>query len=203
MRLGILGGSFDPIHVGHLIAAEGACGQLDLARVVFVPASSPPHKRGAALAPAAHRLRMVELAIRGNDHFEVDDCEVRRQGTSYTIDTILDMRQRRGEASELVFVMGSDTIRELPTWHEIGRLSRLCGFAAIARPGQALDVTPDLVRSLGEEGARRLVSQVIHVPVMQVSSTEVRQRLRQGRSVRYLVPDAVIEYIRQQHLYRD
>ena len=203
MRLGIFGGTFDPIHTGHLMAAEAARQELGLDQVLFIPAKAPPHKQGCALAPAEHRLRMVSLAIEGNPHFRVTDMELRRAGTSYTILTLRDLRETLGQNNEFFFVIGSDTISELPTWKEIGRLAELTHFVAIRRPGERIAVTPVLTQALGEAAARALVEQALRVPVVDVSSTDIRRRTASGRSVRYLVPETVRVYIQGNGLYSD
>lgn len=201
MRLGIFGGSFDPIHAGHLMAAEAAREKLRLDRMLFMPAKDPPHKQGRLAASAEHRLRMVSLAIEGNPHFRVSDIEIRRSGTSYTVLTLQDLRREFGEDSEFFFVIGSDTIPELPSWREIRTLAKLTRFVTVCRPGVTLAPTPALVEALGEAHAGLLVDGMLRAPVADISSTEIRGRIAAGRSIRYLVPEGVQDYIQKHHLY--
>ena len=201
-NVGLLGGSFNPIHIGHLVVAEQACVRLGLERVVFVPSRLPPHKLGKVLAPAEDRLRMVELAIQGNPAFRASDIELRREGPSYSIDTVQGLRSGSGDAWDIHFLVGADTLPELPTWHRIGELAGLCKFAAFSRPGDSLDALDALRGALTEDQIAAIAGRRFEIPLIGVSSTEIRRRVREGVSIRYLVPDPVRDYIATHGLYR-
>lgn len=201
-KVGLLGGSFDPVHVGHLVLAEQAREQLGLEHVLFVPSCVPPHKLDKQLAPAEHRLRMVELAVAGNPAFEARDLELRREGPSYSLDTVRELRAARGEAWDLYFVIGADTLPELATWHRVAELAELCKFVVFSRPGQRLGDVEPLRGVLGEEQIAAIAGRCFEMPRMDVSSTQIRRRVREGRSIRYLVPEPVRRYILDCELYR-
>jgi nicotinate-nucleotide adenylyltransferase len=197
MRVGLLGGTFDPIHVGHLIVAEEARTRLDLSQVFFVPAGQPPHKLKQEITRSERRLAMIELAIAGNESFAISRLDVDRPGPAYSIDTIRLFREAWGGDVEPYFIVGGDSLSELPTWHQPERLIRLCHVVAVPRPGYQVRLD-ELDRTL--PGAASLI-QVLEAPLVDISSTEIRQRVREGRSIRYLVPDAVERYIREHRLY--
>lgn len=204
-RVGILGGTFDPIHYGHLVIAEQVCEALQLDRVLFIPAAMPPHKQGEEVAPAGDRAAMVELAIAGNPAFAMSSIELRRAGPSYTVDTLTDLvdeAARQRVAREFYFILSSEALGGLSGWHEPERLLRLTRLAVVQRPGAPL---PDEAR-LGvmlPGGAASIdrVECVDTVPLAN-SSSDVRARACSGRSIRYLVPPAVEAYIRDHRLYR-
>jgi nicotinate-nucleotide adenylyltransferase len=189
VKVGILGGSFDPIHFGHLRAAENAREALGLGEVLFIPAGQPPHKRENALSPARDRLAMVTLATAGNRAFLPSDTELERSGPSYTVDTLKAFRAER-PGDDLFLVVGSDTLPEMSGWYQPERLFALCTVAVAGRPGALAGKAP--------AGA-----QVVELPGpgLEVSATDVRRRVRDGKSVRYLVPEAVAEYIAKRGLY--
>lgn len=192
MRIGILGGTFDPIHLGHLRAAETAREGLDLELVAFVPAGVPPHRSGG-LAGALDRFAMACLAAAGHPQFVVWDIEVKRPGPSYTVDTLATLRTERPD-DELVLVVGSDTWPEMTGWREPERLFSLAEVAVVDRPGRT---TLDL--ALPFPSARGVAR--VEGPGLAMSATSVRERVRRGESVRYLVPDAVAEYVAKKGLY--
>lgn len=192
MRLGVLGGSFDPIHVGHLRAAENARAALGLDQVAFVPAFKSPHKP-APQASGRDRYAMACLATAGHEQFDVLDLELERVGESYTVDTLLALRAARPQ-DELFLIVGSDSLATLPSWRAAGQLFELATLAVVSRPGEPARDT----RPLAAAGAR-LVS--AEGPGLLVSSREVRERVRQGASVRYLVPEGVRDYIAKRGLY--
>ena len=198
-KIGILGGTFDPIHLGHLLLAQDAMEQIGLDRVKFIPSAMPPHKRMTGFAPAAQRLAMVKLAVRGNDRFEVDDLEIRRGGKSYSIDTLTELRRREPNA-DFYFIIGTDSLRELHTWREVGRLVRLCAFVTVARPGFV--ARPVVDQRLDASARRRLRQHALRGHACAIASRDIRARVASGRSIRYLVPDAVREYIRRRRLYQ-
>ena len=206
--VGIFGGTFNPIHIGHLRAAEEVAEDLALAELRFVPALHPPHKEGPAAAgivPAEQRLAWIDLAIRGNPRFRADDREIRRGGASYTVDTLRELAGELGPA-RAVFVIGADALSELDTWRSPDRVLALAHFAVMARPGAAGRIR-DLRRLLperlrgqfrfapdGRSGAHRRAGTrigIVEVTALDVSASAIRARLRSGRSIRYLLPEAV------------
>ena len=187
MKLGILGGSFNPIHLGHLILAQEARESLGLEKVLFVPCALPPHKSEEDLLEASHRLEIVRLAIQGNPHFEVSDIEVRRGEVSYSIDTIRILRNEFPSAA-FYFLIGSDALQGLCRWKQIEELQSLCHFVMAGRPRfPAQDLPEELLR--------------LSMPEIDISSREIRRRLREGRSIRYLVPESVRDYLEKKRLY--
>jgi nicotinate-nucleotide adenylyltransferase len=196
-RLGILGGTFDPIHLGHLHMAEAILEKMELEQIIFIPAFVPPHKLGMDFAPAADRYAMTELAVRANPCFSVSDIELKRSGVSYTIDTLRELR-RLYDGDELYFIIGADSVAQLHTWHSIGEMLELTTFVAAGRPGYE-GVMDEVARNLGERARESVI--LLDTPEYDISSTDIRSRLRRGASLRGLVPQAVEEYIRKQGLY--
>lgn len=194
-RVGILGGTFDPPHIGHLVLAQYACDALDLACVLFVPAADPPHKDQLRYG-IEHRLPMLELAIAGNDKFVISRVDVDRPGPHYTVDMIRILQEQQPD-TEFYFLMGGDSLHHLPQWYHPLEMIALCKLAVMARPGT--EVEPDLRALPGL--AERVV--VIDSPMLGFSSTEVAERLEAGKSVRYLVPDSVLTYIQDHRLYQN
>lgn len=188
MKAGIFGGSFDPVHIGHLVAAEHAGERLGLDRVYFVPARQHPFKAGHG-ASAEHRLAMVALAIQDNPRFVLDAREMERPGPSYTVDTVRALAaELRG--NPLFLLLGADAAREFPAWREAEAIAALATVVVLTRAGVSLPALP-------------LVGQVVEVPGIEVSASALREAVRLGQSIRYLVPPAVEEYIRSHGLYRD
>lgn len=200
MQLGILGGTFDPIHFGHLLAAEEARVALRLDRVLFAPASDPPHKQGHAKLAVAHRLSMVRLAIADNPAFDISTVDIDRPGPHYTVDTIRLIRDEWGTgADETYFIMGVDSLAHLLTWHQPAQLIELCRLAVVARPGFRAD-SAKLEAAL--PGISRRLDWV-EMPVLGISSSDLQRRVREGRSIRYQVPANVADYVTEHRLYRD
>jgi nicotinate-nucleotide adenylyltransferase len=191
VKIGILGGTFNPIHIGHLIIAQDALEAARLDRVLFIPSATPPHKRLDGPVSAAHRLRMVELAIAGQRRFAADDLEIRRGGKSYSVDTLVELR-RRYPGAEFHFIIGADSLSELHRWKDARRLVKLCRFIAAARPG----FEPKPARLPG------LRYRLLRAHPCAIASRDIRRRLARGQSIRYLVPDAVVGYIRRHKLYQ-
>jgi nicotinate-nucleotide adenylyltransferase len=190
-----MGGTFDPIHLGHLRAAENAREGLGLDEVRFLPAQVPPH-RAAPASSARDRYAMVALATALNPHFVADDLELRRDGPSYTVDTISRLRDERpGDA--VVLIVGSDTLPELPTWKDHDRLFRMCTVAVVSRPEGAGPDDGGSTPAGTIDGVRRLPG-----PGLAVSATDIRRRVKEGLSIRYLVPETVADYIAKRGLYR-
>lgn len=200
-RIGVLGGTFNPVHLGHLVMAQDALEAFSLDQVLWVPSCIPPHKREGEVAPPEQRLAMLERALGDHPAFQVSDIEIRRAGVSFTVDTLRQLQVER-PGHEWFFIIGADTLLELHTWKEIGTLLTLCRFITVARPGAALDRgAPDALR-LPRAAAQRLLDDVVTGHLIGFSATEVRQRVRAGRSIRYLVPAPVAAYIADRRLYQ-
>jgi len=198
MRVGILGGTFDPIHYGHLMAAEEARVALQLARVLFVPAGHPPHKLGQPVSPVQDRIDMVERAIADNPAFALSRVDADRPGPSYSVEMVRRLRDRYGADTDLYFIIGMDSLIDLPRWHRPAELIDLCRLVVLPRPGY----TPDLERLIQQLPG--LAGRVIFldVPPVGIASSDIQRRVREGRSIRYQVPEAVAAYIRERGLYR-
>ncbi|MEW6744881.1 MAG: nicotinate-nucleotide adenylyltransferase [Planctomycetota bacterium] len=202
-RLGILGGSFDPVHAGHLYVARAARDAFRLERVFLMPASQPPHKLTSRLTSAAHRLAMVRLAIEGDPTLAVLTDEIDRGGTSYTFHTVTSLRPKLGEGAELFFIIGSDSLRELPTWFEYRKLVHLVTLITIARrEGEAAGALASLRGLVDTTALERLAQHILELPPHPASSTDIRRRLAAGESVGHLVPEKVAAYIVTHGLYR-
>ena len=199
IRIGIIGGTFDPIHYGHLIIAEEARVKVGLARVIFIPAGNPPHKLRRPYSPAQHRYRMVELAIASNPYFEVSPVEVNRPGPSYSVDTVRMLREEMGPEVDLFFIMGVDSLAGILTWHKPEELIKLCKIIAVNRPGYGVDI--DALDQVLPGIKKQVI--FIRAPEIGISSTEIQERVRAGLPIRYLVPPEVERYIYEHHLYRD
>jgi nicotinate-nucleotide adenylyltransferase len=197
-RMGVIGGTFDPIHYGHLAAAEEARVKVELEKVIFVVAGLPPHKLDEEVTPVEHRLAMVGLGIASNPHFEISRVDVDRPGPSYTVDTISILQEQWGAETEFFFVMGLDSLLELPTWHEPHRLIRLCRLIAVRRPGFQVDLAQLEARVPGISAR----VEIIDMPEMDISSTDLQRRAREGLPIKYQVPDKVERYIEEHQLYR-
>ena len=195
-RIGLFGGTFDPPHLGHLVLAEWARTRLRLDRVVFVPAGTPPHKRGRRLTDAALRLVLTQLAVRGNPAFTVSGFEARRKGPSFTVDTLRHFHARQPGA-RFYLLMGADSLADFPDWHEPAEIARLAKLVVAARTGAA----EAFGHALLPASARGRVV-LLDNPLVAISSSALRARARAGRSLRYLVPDAVAAYVARHRLYR-
>jgi nicotinate-nucleotide adenylyltransferase len=199
--IALFGGTFDPIHHGHLIVARAVLEQLDFESVVFIPAQNPPHKIGLELSDASHRLEMARLAVEGERYFDVSDVEIRRAGLSYTVVTVESYRQMVGPDVPLAWIIGADSLPELHSWYRIGELIDSCRVVTAARPGYDVPDLAPLRRTLSPEQIDRLCRDVLATPAIDISATDIRRRVREGLSVRYLVPEPVRAYIHQQGLY--
>jgi len=199
-RIGLFGGSFNPVHVGHLVVAQDVLEQMGLHRVIFLPAAQPPHKMAQPLAPASVRLEMLRLATADDSRFEVSSDEIDRGGVSYTVDTLRRFRDRYPDAA-LYFLIGGDTLLELHTWREIGAVLELAEIVTVGRPGISLDSINAKTLKLPDPWPARLAANIVAGHRMEISSTDIRNRCVRGWSIRYLVPAAVERYIVSHRIY--
>ncbi len=191
-RLGIMGGVFDPIHIGHLFTAEEARMRLKLDKVIFVPCLQPSHKRNDLVTDIKHRLKMTYLAIEDNPFFEVSEIEVNRSGPSYTIDTIKEFRKIFGWQTDIFFITGADAFLEIDSWYKKDELLKLCRFVAATRPGYDLNKLHNNFKD---------TLQIMEIPALAISSTDVRYRVKSNLSIKYIVLDVVRIYIYENKLY--
>lgn len=199
-RYGIMGGTFDPIHYGHLVTAEAAREEFQLDKVVFVPSGRPPHKKEYLVTSARHRYIMTILAVATNPFFEVSRIEIDREGFSYTVDTVNTFHRQFGETTGLFFITGADAILEILGWKNVEEILGKCCFVAATRPGFNLEEIRERMGSLWTTFPERIFP--LAVPALAVSSTDIRHRVEIGRSIKYLVPEAVEHYIVKNNLYR-
>ena len=188
MKIGILGGTFNPVHIGHLILAEEAREKLNLDKIIFIPASLPPHKDNIDIAPACARFKMLKLAIGENKFFAVSDIEIKRKGRSYTIDTLRELKSKFSH-DELYFIIGSDLLKYLNEWKDLNEINKMVKFVAATRPDYPLEQIPAYI-------------QKIAIRAVDVSGFEVRHCIKENLSFRYLVPEKVFDYINKRKLYR-
>ncbi|NQU24761.1 MAG: nicotinate-nucleotide adenylyltransferase [Candidatus Nealsonbacteria bacterium] len=200
MRLGLFGGTFDPVHYGHLLLAECCREQGELDEVRFLPAAVPPHKQGRELTPADVRLEMLELAVAGNPGFSVSRFETDRGGVSYTVDTLTHFHGEDPDA-ELFFLLGADMLHDLPRWRQAARVCELAMPLVVCRPGTGTLNFDCLGRIATPERIEQIRRQQVEMPEIGISGTEIRRRTAAGRSIRYHTPRAVEEYIRSNALY--
>jgi len=188
MKIGILGGTFNPIHAGHLILAEEAREKLNLDKIIFMPTFLPPHKDKSDIASAQDRYKMIKIAIEGNNHFAVSDLEIKRQGQSYTIDTVRAFKNLHPK-DELYFITGSDLLKYLAEWKDLEEILKIVKFVVATRPGYALDRIPDYIST-------------VSIRAVDISGFEVREASKADKSFRYLVPEGVYNYIIKRKLYK-
>lgn len=187
MKIGILGGTFNPLHIGHLILAEETREKLKLDKVIFVPTYLPPHKDNSDIAYAKDRYQMIKLAIKTNSYFYVSDMEIKRDGQSYTIDTIKELK-RIYPGDDLYFITGSDLLKYLDDWKDLGEIIQMVKFIVATRPGYPLEEIPSYIST-------------ISIRAVDVSAFEIRKAIKENRSFRYLVPEVVFNYINKKKLY--
>jgi len=188
-RIGILGGTFNPVHIGHLTIAQMVHEQLKLDKVIFVPSYLPPHKSGKRIVSPKDRSHMLRLAIKGNAHFKISDFEIKKKGKSYSIDTVSYLRDQYPKDAKFFFIIGSDLLPGLHTWRRIDDILKIVSFVAVNRPDF--------------KGTRsKIKAKLIATPGLQTSSSYLRQRLTKGNTVKYLVPDDILQYIKKRRLYR-
>ena len=204
MNVGILGGTFDPIHIGHLIVAEEARVKLHFDDVLFIPAGQPWLKPDRNITPAVHRVEMVRRAIAGNSHFRLSTLEVERPGPSYTVDTLAELQKQLGSQASLFFILGRDTLVELPLWKEPKRMVQMCRLVVAPRLvlSEAEEPSSEALQDL-ETAIPGLLGEIIQLdmPLIGISSSDIRQRIGRGLSIRYLVPTGIAEYISEHKLY--
>ena len=189
MKIGILGGTFNPVHIGHLILAEEASEKLKLDKVVFMPVYLPPHKNAPELIAAQDRYQMCLWATKDNSNFAVSRLEIDRQGKSYSVETLKELRKKYGKKAQMFFLTGSDSLKELFSWKDVDEIFKLSQFVVAQRPGYPIERLP------GE-------AKVVLITPIEVSSSLIRQRVKEGKSIRYLVPDKIREYIVNHNLYK-
>jgi nicotinate-nucleotide adenylyltransferase len=199
VRIGVFGGSFDPVHMGHLTVAQDAVEQLELDRLIFVPAAIPPHKQGKMLADGRQRLEMLRLATEGNLSFEVSELELQRGGVSYTFDTITQV-QAEHPAAELFFIVGLDSLPILHSWRNVEQLFELCTVVPFARGGEDPARVAEQIQ-LSKLWKDKLLERLIRIHEIEISASEIRMRLAEGLSIRYLVPPEVEMYIAEHGIY--
>lgn len=188
MRIGILGGTFNPIHIGHLILAEEVREKIKLDKIIFVPAYLPPHKDNSNIAPADHRYKMIKLAIKSSRYLKASDIEIKRNGRSYTIDTLREFKNIYPN-DELYFIIGSDLLKYLEEWKDLNEIIKMVKFIVATRPGYALEKIPSYIST-------------IPIRAVDISGFEIRQAIKENRSFRYLMPESVFNYISKKGLYK-
>lgn len=198
-RIGVFGGSFDPVHIGHLIVAQDALEQLELDRLIFVPAAIPPHKLNKTLVEGRHRFEMLQLATDHNLRFDVSDMELSRGGVSYTVDT-LRLLQAEDPGSELFFIVGLDSLVEMHLWYRVEELLESCIVVPLGRGGQRPEDVAEKIQ-LPDEWKRKLLNRLIRIHEIEISATELRMRIAEGLSISTLVPAEVAMYIAEHNLY--
>jgi nicotinate-nucleotide adenylyltransferase len=202
MRLGLFGGSFDPVHYGHLLLAECCRETLRLDEVWLMPAAVPPHKRERVLAPAKHRLQMLELALAGHEQILVSSLEIDRGGVSYTVQTLATIREAKPQA-ETYLLMGADSLRDLPTWREPARICELSIPAVVRRGGASEPDFGILAELVSPQRLALIRAAQVEMPLVELSSTDLRRRAAAGQSLRFRTPRAVEKYIETHKLYQD
>lgn len=201
MKALLFGGSFDPVHHGHLIIVRAVAEQIGAGRVWLIPAARPPHKPQRVLAPGEDRLEMCRLAVAGDVLFEVSDCELVRGGPSYTLLTVRHFARTLGVGAELFWLIGSDSLAELGSWYRVRELVNECTLVTARRSGATVPDAAALGAIVGAQAAARIQRYILPTPQIDISATEIRERVRLGRDIRYLVPPAVAEYIASRGLY--
>lgn len=199
-KIGIMGGTFDPIHYGHLVTAEAAREKFCLDKVIFVPSGNPPHKKNKEISPGIDRVNMTVLATANNPFFEVSDIELKRDGYTYTVDTLKEFIKIYGENTRFYFITGADAVMEILTWKDVSTILKLCRIVSAYRPGSDINKFRSMVDEL--ERVHRSNIHLIEVPALAISSTEIRERVKSGITIKYLLPEKVERYILEKGLYK-
>lgn len=199
-RIGISGGTFDPIHHGHLIVAEEVRQKFELDRMLFIPVGLPPHKDNLTVTPAEHRFNMVNEAVSTNPHFEASRIEIDRKGYTYTIDTLTLLKSVYGDDTQIFFMVGADVVKDLLTWKDFRKVFSICTFIAAFRPGADRSEYNKEINDLRSEYRAKI--EEVQIPLIEISSTAIRQKVKEGKSVKYLIPDGVEKYIMKNGLYK-
>ena len=197
-KLGVMGGTFNPIHIGHLIAAQEVASKLELDRVIFIPAGNPPHKDINSEIMPSDRLEMVELATKGNDIFETSDIEINRQGRTYTVDTLKELKQLYN--AEIYFIIGFDTLMDMDSWRMVDKVFEMANFVVVNRGNHDIQQHQEMERKKIVYNAKLFE---VDIPDIQISSTQIRERVKKGETIKYLVPEAVEKYIFTKGLYKN
>ncbi len=192
MKLGLMGGTFNPIHIGHLKIASKVLDIFDLKKVIFIPSGNPPHKNRGEIIDASHRLKMIKLAVSNYKRFEVSDIEIKRKGESYTLDTIRQIKETYGGETDIYFIAGTDSALDLPNWKDPLKILSLSHFVAVERPGFSL-------KRIDEKYRKRIIT--VGGISIDMSSSDIRKRIKEGRPIKSLIPKDVEEYIRENRLY--
>lgn len=198
-RIGIYGGTFDPIHYGHLIVSEDIREKFKLNKIVFIPAGMPPHKKSLNIADVEHRFNMTDSAVKSNAFFEVSRIEIDREGFTYTVDTLDMLKERYGDNTDLFFIIGADIIFDLLTWKQPKKLFEICNFVAVLRPGYDTQVFEKQIEYLRTEHCAKI--HVLEAPMIEISSTLIREKISKSNSIKYLLPEDVESYIYKNKLY--
>lgn len=196
-KVGIMGGSFDPIHLGHLVVANEVLNIYKLDEIIFVPTGNPPHKKGLK-ANSFHRLFMVNMAVLSNDKFSVSDFEIKNTDKSYTLNTLREFRKLY-DNTEFYFITGTDAVVDLPNWHEPEEILKLCKLIAVSRPGISIKEVKGKIEEIKNRFGGNI--EMLQVPMLQISSTNIRERFKMGISAKYLLPESVEQYIIKNKLY--
>ena len=196
-KIGIMGGTFDPVHMGHLVVANEVLNIYSLDEIIFIPAGNPPHKRGT-IASSRDRYLMTEMATLSNGKFKVSDIEVKKEEKSYTLKTIQELKKIYPDA-EFYFITGTDAVIELPSWHQPEELLKMCRFVAVSRPGISMGEVREKISEINNMYNSNI--ELFQAPMLQISSTDIRQRFKMGKSAKYLLPESVEQYIIKNNLY--
>ena len=200
-KIGIMGGTFNPIHYGHLFIAQTALDALELNKIIFIPAGIPPHKQQELILDSNHRINMINLATKSNPNFSVSDIEVKREATSYTIDTIRELKQLYSKETEFYFITGTDAFVEIETWKEYEELLRIVKFVVVTRQVSSSNLLDEKIDFLTKEYRARITK--IKIPTLDISSTDIRNRIKTKGSIKYLLPENVEKYILSNRLYEN
>jgi len=199
-RVGVMGGTFDPVHYGHLFIAECSRYRFNLAKVLFIPSGRPVHKKRGNILEPQHRLEMTRLAVKSNPFFEISSIEVDRPGPTYAVDTLEQLHLDNESRDKYFYITGADAILEILTWKDVPKVFEMCSFIAVTRPGYSLDGLNRVLRNLSQEQREKI--HIFETTGILISSTEIRQRVNRGEPIKYLVPEEVEQYILTHKLYK-